>query len=224
LLSSTIDSIYFPILESSLILRNETMAGFLDTKLYSPTLPILLRNPEPRDAPALSKLFSDPRNTQHDVATSITPEQALTTITRFRESAAAAVPTRVNLVVVLLPAVNSPDEVEVVGISGFGGIDEFEREVEGEKKKVRFADVGVMLNEEWRGKGFAAESVRLSVDFAFEKLKTEGVSCQMLEVNEAMVGLVDKKFGWRRVDSKKGEVRFEVEPEEWRVWNERRSL
>ena len=124
----------------------------------------------------------------------------------------------------LLPAVNSPDEVEVVGISGFGGIDEFEREVEGEKKKVRFADVGVMLNEEWRGKGFAAESVRLSVDFAFEKLKTEGVSCQMLEVNEAMVGLVDKKFGWRRVDSKEGEVRFEVEPEEWRVWNERRSL
>jgi len=36
--------------------------------------------------------------------------------------------------------------------------------------------------------------------------------------------LVDKKFGWRRVDSKEGEVRFEVEPEEWRVWNERRSL
>jgi len=198
------------------------MAGFLDTKLYSPTLPILLRNPEPRDASALSKLFSDPRNTEHDVASSMTPEQALNTITKFRESASAVIPTRVNLMVVLLASINSVEEVEVFGISGFGGIDEFEREVKGEKKKVRFADVGVMLNEEWRGKGYAAEAVRLSVKFAFEKLKTGGVSCEMKEVNEAMVGLVDKKFGWRRVESDEGEVRFEVMPEEWRDWEERR--
>jgi len=198
------------------------MAGFLDTKLYSPTLPILLRNPEPRDASALSKLLSDPRNTEHDVASSMTPEQALNTITKFRESASAAIPTRVNLMVVLLASINSVEEVEVFGISGFGGIRDFEREVKGEKKKVRFADVGVMLNEEWRGKGYAAEAVRLSVKFAFEKLKTGGVSCEMKEVNEAMVGLVEKKFGWRRVKSDEGEVRFEVMPEEWRDWEERR--
>jgi len=50
------------------------------------------------------------------------------------------------------------------------------------------------------------------------------VSSEMKEVNKAMVGLVDKKFGWRRVESEEGEVRFEVTPEEWRDWEERRSV
>ena len=200
------------------------MTGYLDTKLYSPTLPILLRNPESRDAAALSRLFSDPKNTEHDVASSMSPEQAVALIAKFRESAAAAIPTRVNLLVVILPAPNSTEEGEVIGISGFGGIRDFEREVEGESKKVRFADVGIMLNEEWRGKGYAAEAVRLSVGFAFGKLKAGGVSSEMKEVNKAMVGLVDKKFGWRRVESEEGEVRFEVTPEEWRDWEERRSV
>jgi hypothetical protein len=43
----------------------------------------------------------------------------------------------------------------------------------------------------------------------------------MLERNVPMVGLVEKKFGWKRVRSegKEGvEVRYEISLEEWEEW------
>jgi len=84
--------------------------------------------------------------------------------------------------------------------------------------------VGAMINPEYRGKGYAVESMRLSIEFALEELSVEGISCEMLNVNAEMLGLVEKKFGWvgvRRTKSFGTEVRFEVRREEWVKTKER---
>ncbi|KAH8587605.1 GNAT domain-containing protein [Bisporella sp. PMI_857] len=203
------------------------MAGFCNTRLYSPTRPILLRNPEERDATTLMRILSDPANTKYDPHTgpSLTIEQSKAMIEAMRKSAEEEVPTRVNMVVVRLPTVKAVEELEVIGLSGFGGIDEFERK----EGKVRFADVGAMLDERFRGQGFAVESIRLSVGFAFNNLKVDGVSCQMSAKNEPMIGLIDNKFGWTRVSGssksafESGDIRYELGPEEWAAWEKKRE-
>jgi RimJ/RimL family protein N-acetyltransferase len=195
------------------------MSGFLETNLYSPTLPILLRPPQSTDAQALSTILSNPANTKHDPMCSsdpTTPTQAESLISKMRLSASATLPTRVNLVVVLLPSPNAAQELEVIGLSGFGGIGVIEGK--------RWADVGAMINSEHRGKGYAIESMRLSIEFALAELSVEGISCEMLDVNTEMLGLVEKNFGWVGVKNTKRfgiEVRFEITREEWAKTKER---
>jgi len=195
------------------------MPGFLNTILRSPTHPILLRNPETRDAPAYSRILSNPANNEFDpTANPISASQCETVIERMRVSASEPVPTRVNFVIVQLPSIGSEEEGEVIGLSGFGGIDEVERD----GRKLRFADAGAMLDPEFRGKGYAFESMRLSIDFALKVLKVDGITCQTDEKNVAMVALAEKKFGWKgvRKQGKDGEwsVKYEISPGGWEEW------
>ena len=223
------------------------MTGFLHTKLFSPTLPILIRNPEPTDAAALSRILSNPANIGLDKsANALSVSDAEVAISRMRESAAEAVPTRVNFVVELLSGTTAPKSGEekdgeeegdengngngngnVIGLSGFGGID-----VDPADGK-RFADVGAMIDPEYRGRGFALEAVRLSIDFAFGVLKVDGVTAHTLEANVAMVGLLDRKLGWKAekkeemagADAGAGVVEVEcvyrMSESEWRLMRER---
>ncbi|KAK6224613.1 acetyltransferase [Colletotrichum tabaci] len=226
-------------------------ASHLPTLLRSPTHPILLRTMEPRDAAALSAVLSDPENTKYDPhASAISPEVARVVIDRMRESAAvptvlddatgrvASGPGRVNLVIVYVDGVENTVGVEggegvVVGLGGFGGIDEHEEEVdekdgEGKAKrvKVRVGDVGAMVNPGFRGRGFATEAIRLAVEWAFTRVEDGGpqfdrVTATMGEANKAMVGLVERKFGWKGVakpgeEEGGGEIFFEVGPRDWK--------
>ncbi|EFQ30953.1 acetyltransferase [Colletotrichum graminicola] len=205
-------------------------ASHLPTLLRSPTHPILLRTLEPRDAAVISAVLSDPENTKYDPhASAVSPEVAAGVISRMRESAAAPTvldeasgrvvsgPGRVNL---LLVYVGGDDEGVGIGLAGFGGIDEREREGGG---KLRVGDVGAMVNPAYRGRGFATEAVRLAVEWGFTRVEDGGpqfdrITATMLEANEPMVGLMERKFGWERVarPGKEGEVTFEVGPEDWR--------
>lgn len=216
------------------------MPGFLDTVLRSEKHPIYLRNPQVSDATAYARIFSNPENIKDEVSTSeetMSVEDAERLITAMRKSAAEDVPTRVNFVVMYTGPLHSSedgpggkqngngdhyndDEKEgeergegiIIGVSGFGGIDLIDGK--------RHADVGALIEPEYRRRGYALECFRLSIDFAFDKLKTEAVSCQTLAKNTAMVGLVTQKLGWtetaRTVTASHGEeVRFEMSPEQW---------
>ncbi|TDZ53166.1 hypothetical protein CTRI78_v007122 [Colletotrichum trifolii] len=209
-------------------------ASHLPTILRSATHPIFLRTLEPRDAPAVSAVLSDPENTNYDPhASAVSPEVAVVVIQRMRESAATPTvlddkgtkvvsgPGRVNLVVVCVEGAGDTlhvtgDEGVVVGFGGYGGINERE---EGEGK-VRIGDVGVMVNPEYRGRGFGVEAMRLAVEWGFKGvgqagLQLKGITATMREENEPMVGLVERKLGWEGV-REGGEVKFEVTEETWR--------
>ncbi|KAH0431373.1 acetyltransferase [Colletotrichum camelliae] len=218
-----------------------TQASHLPTLLRSATHPILLRTLIPSDAAAISAVLSNPENTEFDPhASAISPEVAAKVIDRMRESAAvpsvldpasgkvASGPGRVNLAIVHVPGADAGDaDGVVIGLGGFGGINESTTSEEGGGGKRRVADVGAMLNPEYRGKGFAAEAIRLAVEFAFRGveeggLQVDAVSATMSERNLPMVGLVEKKLGWvgvRKPGEKEGddgEIYFEVTKDTWR--------
>ncbi|KAK1465492.1 acetyltransferase [Colletotrichum cuscutae] len=209
-----------------------TQASHLPTTLRSPTHPLLLRTLEESDFAAVSAVLSDPENTKYDPhASAISPEVAKIVIARMRESASvpsvvdeasgkvASGPGRVNLVVV---HVGDEEEGTVVGFGGYGGINEHGED----GRRIRVGDVGVMINPGYRGRGFAAEAVRLAVEWGFRRvaeggLQLERVSATMSERNVPMRGLVEKRFGWAGVvkpgkEEGDGEVFFEVTGETWR--------
>ncbi|KAK1728970.1 acetyltransferase [Colletotrichum acutatum] len=222
-----------------------TQATHLPTTLRSPTHPILLRTLEESDFAAVSAVLSDPENTKYDPhASAISPEVAKIVIARMRESAAVpsvvdeasgkvvSGPGRVNLVVVYVGGDDDnkqssgekeqDEEGTIIGFGGYGGINEHEED----GQKVRVGDVGVMINPEFRGRGFAAEAVRSAVEWGFRKvaeggLQLERVSATMSERNVPMRGLVEKRFGWTGVvkpgkEEGDGEVFFEVTGATWR--------
>ncbi|KXH62492.1 acetyltransferase [Colletotrichum salicis] len=226
-----------------------TQASHLPTTLRSPTHPILLRTLEPSDFAAVSAVLSDPENTQYDPhASAVSPEVAKIVIARMRESAGVpsvvdegsgevvSGPGRVNLVVVFVGDDDDngngktssegkgkeEEEGTVIGFGGYGGINEHEED----GRKVRVGDVGVMINSAFRGRGFAAEAVRLAVEWGFKGvaeggLQLERVSATMSERNAPMRGLVEGRFGWKWVvkpgkQEGDGEVFFEVTGETWR--------
>lgn len=59
----------------------------------------------------------------------------------------------------------------------------------------RVGDAGVMINPDARGKGYAYESLRITIDYALRVLGLDGVTVQMGEANVEMRGLMDRKFG-----------------------------
>ncbi|KAK1674729.1 acetyltransferase [Colletotrichum godetiae] len=222
-----------------------TQASHLPTTLRSPTHPILLRTLEPSDFAAVSAVLSDPENTKYDPhASAVSPEVAKIVIARMRESAGVpsvvdegsgrvvSGPGRVNLLVVFVgdddhhnqkDSDNTTPEGTVIGFGGYGGINEHEEE---DGRTVRVGDVGVMINSAFRGRGFAAEAVRLAVEWGFKGvaeggLQLERVSATMSERNVPMRGLVEGRFGWKGVvkpgeKEGDGEVFFEVTGETWR--------
>ena len=58
----------------------------------------------------------------------------------------------------------------------------------------RIGDAGVMINPDARGKGYAYESLRITINYALRVLKLDEVTVEMREANIEMRGLMDKKF------------------------------
>ena len=212
-----------------------TAPSHLDTKLKSKTHPLLLRNVALRDAAAIAALLSDHRNTLFE-SPNPPPQMPVSTaeavISRMRESAAApsilgpdgttviSGPGRVNLAVVYAPE-GGEEEEKVIGLSGFGSIKDLE-DPQTPGRKIRVGDVGVMLDSDYRRRGFAAEAIRLSVAWGFAKLSEGGlqldkITAGTLVENQGMVKLLEDKLGWKgimRMSDEKGseEMFYEIFP------------
>ncbi|MCJ1382708.1 hypothetical protein MMC17_005821 [Xylographa soralifera] len=144
-------------------------------------LPLVLRSPTPDDAAALLQIFTDPRNIQHDESAGglDTPEAIHKKIIRW---VAFTNPlTHMSLVV--------EAEGKDIGVGGFGWIGVMKDGSDG-----RVGDAGIMLNPEARGKGYAYEALRMTIDHALRVLQLDEVTISMTKANAAMRGLMDKKF------------------------------
>ena len=82
----------------------------------------------------------------------------------------------------------------------------------------RVGDAGVMLNPEARGKGYAYEAMRMTVDHALRILQLDEVTISMTKENTAMRGLMDKKFRLLPKEFKGDhgmELQYSIKKEEW---------
>lgn len=175
--------------------------------IHSSSLPLELRLALPSDAEALLRVFSEPSNIEHDSSAA-----GLSTLPAIEEmiqrwNTLADPLTRLNFVVVA--------SGDVVGVGGMGYI--YTRE-----DGMRIGDAGIMINPEARGKGYAYESMRMTIDHAFRVLNLDEVTVEMKEANVAMRGLMEKRFEMKPVvsraqgDPKFGnEYSYRVKREEW---------
>ncbi len=59
----------------------------------------------------------------------------------------------------------------------------------------RVGDAGVVINPESRGKGYACESLAVTIDYALRVLGLDEVTVKMGEGNVEMRGLMEGRFG-----------------------------
>lgn len=119
-----------------------------DIILKSKILPIILRIPQIDDAKELLNILTDIRNTEFDphINKKITLDNIESMIIRMRTSTKSDNPDSFNFVIIDT-SVN-----KVIGISGFGHIST--------ENNNRIGDVGVIINFNFRGKGYATEAIK----------------------------------------------------------------
>jgi RimJ/RimL family protein N-acetyltransferase len=128
-------------------------------------------------------------------------------------------PGRVNLLVVYLGV----DGVRgtVIGFGGYGCIHT-------RQGGVRAGDTGVMLATEWRGKGYAAEAMRLAIEWGFASaaqggLQLDKVTMETAVENAPMIGLLEGRLGLRGKGRRREapeapgreQMFYELDPEDW---------
>ena len=205
----------------------------LDTLLESKDLPISLRNLEFKDAPAFSRLLSDPRNASDPNIKPMEIPTAQTVIARMRESASeptvyntshgkvVAGPGRVNLAVVL--ASDEQPGGAVIGLGGYGAIKQLERNGD----TLRAGDVGALIDADYRGKGYATEAMKLAMDWGFATVAQGGLQLDLVTLttladNEPVIKLINDKLGLKgksvtRESEMEGktELYWELKKEDW---------
>lgn len=185
-----------------------------DTDIYSPTdphftitsktLPLQLRSLASDDRPALLKHYSDIRNVEHDrsvagLATPAAIDALITQWTTFTQPL-----DRLNAIITI--------GGDFIGTGGIGWI--------GSKPDGRkIGDAGVMLDTEARGKGYAYEALRITIDYGFTVLALDEVHLATKSINAAMRGLMEKKLRFEGVRTR--EDRFgndwlwKIEKKQW---------
>lgn len=130
--------------------------------LKSKISPIILRNTQIDDAKELFNILTDIRNTEYD-------PHIKYMIIRMSTSTTLDNPNSFNFVIIN-KSIN-----KLIGISGFGHID----------IDNKIGDVGVIIDFEFRVKGYATEDIKISINYGFNT---------MLEKNIPMRYLLDKKL------------------------------
>lgn len=147
--------------------------------IRSKSLPLELRSPTPSDLPALLEVLYDARNTKDDRSMDgmdkSTIKEAIEKWIVFSTSDPVS---RVTYVVLI-------DGIPV-GIGGMGYI--------GTENGRRIGAAGIMLNTDARGKGYAYEALRMTIDHALRILGLDEVHIATTEANVAMRGLMEKRF------------------------------
>ena len=216
-------------------------ANHLNTRLPSKTHPIILRTIQLSDAPLHAALISSPANGGDDPgAAALTPERSRELIAAQRRDAATPTvlggggtdgrpqsgPPRLNMVVCLSQQSGEGDEVQesVIGLGGFGAIKDWDRD----GRRVRAGDVGVLLDAQVRGRGYAVEAMRLAIGWAFTPVSEGGPQLDLVTIttdedNVPMLKLVDEKLGLggrgvlrpHEFAKDKQEAYYEITAEEW---------
>ncbi|KAL9095470.1 MAG: hypothetical protein Q9165_002341 [Trypethelium subeluteriae] len=146
---------------------------------------LALRLPVANDAAALLRIFTDRRNVQYDKSCDglDTSEAIDALINQWRTFGEPL--ERANVVVVI--------NGETVGTGGLGWIGK--RKSDGKM----IGDAGILLDSEFRGKGFAYEALRIVIDHGFRVLGMDEIHIACVDANTAMKGLMSSKLRFEAV-------------------------
>lgn len=156
--------------------------GSPSVTLVSSTCPLELRTPTLDDVPALVALLSNPANTKDDLSVSKTTPADMTAMISNWVTFSDPLE-RLNFLVL---ASGVP-----VGCSGLGWIGWAKKD---DESGGRAGAAGIMLNPKARGKGFAYEALRISIDYGLRELGLVEVRIGTTSKNSPMRGLMENKF------------------------------
>lgn len=239
------DAAASPIKPHPVTITTTTMAplqvSHLDARIDSKTHPIFIRTLKEEDAPAFSAIMSDQGNSSDPNVKPMSVEAAEKAIVNMRKSAAVPTvlgedgrvvsgPGRVNMS--LLVKTDDAPEGRMIGLAGYGAIKDWQRE----GRAIRAGDAGVLVDPRYRGKGYAAEAMKLAIDWAFTPASEGGPQMDLVTIttgsdNAPMVSVADNKLGLKSAgrlgkvsDAKgfepipegtKGEMYYEVTQAYW---------
>ena len=157
--------------------------------LRSKSLPLELRTPVLSQTLPLLDFFTNEENIKYDQSVSAlntkeAVEKFILDSLKFSHPPDPEVPDKLNLVVLA--------DGMLVGMSGLGCITS---DMHGN----RFGDVGIMIDPQFRGRGYAEESLRITIDYALRVLCLDEVIIACTGVNVAMQRLMEDKFGLEAV-------------------------
>lgn len=165
--------------------------------LRSKSLPLELRTPVLSETLPLLQLLTEKSNIEHDRSVSALDtkeavERFIRDSLKFSDPPDPEVPDKLNLVVLA-------DGV-IVGLSGLGRITS---EIHGKK----VGDAGIMIDPKFRRKGYAEESLRITIDYALRILSIDEVIIACTGPNMAVQRLMEGKFGLEpvRIDPESSE-------------------
>jgi RimJ/RimL family protein N-acetyltransferase len=140
------------------------------------------RLPSADDAAALLRFFTDQRNVQFDKSCAgLDNASAISDlISQWRNITLPL--ERANIVVTI--------DGEVIGTGGLGWIGR--RKSDGRL----VGDAGIMLDADYRGKGYAYEALCVIIDHGFRVLGMEEIHLACVDANTAFKGLMSGKFGF----------------------------
>jgi RimJ/RimL family protein N-acetyltransferase len=189
--------------EHSTDLSNKTGPIFSIKSLKKPELQ--LRLPTQDDSEALLRVFTDPRNVQYDKSCNgLDTREAITNLITQWSSLCNPFE-RANIVVTV--------HGQVVGTGGLGWI--------GKRKSdgLMIGDAGMMIDPNFRGKGYAYEELCMVVDHGFCVLGMDEIYIACVDANSAFKGLMNVKFGFEALpteDKFGNEWVWEIKKREWR--------
>lgn len=127
----------------------------------------------------------------------------------MRGYASMTPPARIELVVVLLSAPGANEEGTVIGLSG---IRDFH-----ERPGKKIAEVGASIISTQRSKGYYAEALKLSIDFALERAGANAIQIMIHEDSTAKIEILKDIFGWKRgaIDGQGKYRRYDADKTKW---------
>ncbi|KAF2110240.1 acyl-CoA N-acyltransferase [Lophiotrema nucula] len=162
---------------------NLSTKGHAHLQMSSLRFPQLeLRLPVADDAEALLHLFSDSRNVQYDKSCDgLDSAFAIDGLINQWQDVGHPLE-RANVVIVV--------DGELVGTGGIGWI--------GHRKSdnILYGDAGIMIDTDYRGKGYAYEALCMIIDHGFRVLGMEEVHVACVDANRALKGLMNVKLGF----------------------------
>lgn len=200
------------------------------TRLESSKYPIFMRPLEARDAAMFAELlFSKRNNPEHGTETvdivrggelieAHRAKMAIPTIVGADGRVVSGSP-KMNLAVILT---KDDGTEQMIGLGGYGAIKDWERE----GRKVRAGDAGVVIDLDYRGKGYAVEAMKLAMDWAFSPASEGGPQMDIVTVttsaeNAPMIKLAEEKLGLKGMGVKRPgefdpfEMYWELNKEQW---------